>query len=205
MSELLYLLFHFGNIVIFERHHKPTMQDIYIETERLIIRPLNMGDDKGMFAMDSDPLVHKFVGNKPVEKIEQSRDTIAFVMQQYEDFGIGRWAVAEKATNDFMGWVGHKYMKGPVNGHSDYDDFGYRLARRFWGKGYATESGKAALDYGISNLGMKDIYAMTDINNKASRHVLEKLGFRYTGNFNYDAEPNWRTPGELTTWYKYGD
>ena len=187
---------------IFENH--PTqMHNVFIETERLIIRPLNMADDKGMFEMDSDPLVHKFLGNKPYEKIEQSRDTIAFVMQQYEDFGIGRWAVVEKATNDFVGWVGHKYMKGPVNGHTDYYDFGYRLARRFWGKGYATESGKASLDYGINTLGMKNIYGMTDMNNMASRHVLEKLGFRYIGNFNYDAEPNWRAPGELTTWYKY--
>ncbi len=182
--------------------NKP-MQDIFIETERLIIRPLCMADDKGMFEMDSDPVVHKFVGNKPVEKIEQSRDVIAFVMQQYVDFGIGRWAVVEKATNDFVGWVGHKFMKGPLNGHTNYDDFGYRLARRFWGKGYATESARASLDYGIEALNMKDIYGMTDINNMASRHVLEKLGFKYVGDFAYDAEPTWREPGAPTTWYKY--
>jgi len=111
--------------------------------------------------------------------------------------------VAEKDTNDFVGWMGFKYMEGPVNKHTNYYDFGYRLARRFWGKGYATESSKAALDYGLETLQLKGIYAMTDINNLASRNVLEKVGFNYIETFGYDAaEPIWRERGQPTTWYK---
>ena len=177
--------------------------EILIETERLYIRPLSLADLDGMFEMDSDPVVHKFLGNKPFTSVGQSRETIEYVMSQYRDYGIGRWAVLEKETNDFVGWTGHKFIEGPVNGHTNYYDYGYRLTRKHWGKGYATESGRASLHYGIDQLGFKDIYAMTDINNGASRHILEKLGFRYIEDFAYDARHDWREPGQLTTWYKY--
>ena len=175
---------------------------IYIETERLYIRELELSDDIGMFEMDSDPLVHKFLGNKPQNTIDQSREVLEFVRQQYIDNGIGRWAIIEKGTNDFVGWTGYKLMTTMVHGHVGHYDFGYRLARRFWGKGYATESGRASLHYGIDTLKFKDIYGMTDVNKAASRHVLEKLGFTFVELFQYDAEPNWRAEGELTTWYK---
>jgi len=177
--------------------------DVFIETDRLYIRELNLSDDKGMFEMDSDPLVHKYVGKNPVETIGQSRDVITFVMRQYTELGIGRWAVIEKGTNDFIGWAGFKLMKETVNGHQGHYDFGYRLTRKHWGKGYATESGKALLNYGIDTLKFKEIYGMTDVDNVASRNVLEKLGFKLIEIFKYDAEPNWRAVGELTTWYKW--
>lgn len=177
--------------------------NVLIETERLLIRPLEITDYTGMFEMDSDPEVHRYVGNEPVKNIERIKEVIGMVRQQYEDFGIGRWAVIEKATNDFAGWTGFKFMTGPINNHNNFHDFGYRLARRFWGLGYATEAGQAALSYGIQTLNFKDIYAMTDIDNAASRRVLEKLRFKHIETFDYDAEPNWRTTGEPTTWYRW--
>lgn len=174
----------------------------YIETERLIIRPLTPTDDQAMFAMDNDPEVHRYLGNNPIQSIEAEREVIAFVMRQYEERGIGRWAVEEKATGHFVGWVGFKLMKETVNKHTDFIDFGYRFARQHWNNGYATESGRASLAYGLNTLGYKDIYAMTDIDNGASRRVLEKLGFRLLEIFSYDAEPNWRAANAPTTWYK---
>lgn len=178
---------------------------ILIETERLLIRELLPTDAEGMFEMESDPIVHRYVGNKPITTIEESRAVIEFVRQQYADYGIGRWAVLEKATNDFVGWLGFKWMQGPVNGHTNFYDFGYRLTRKHWGKGYASEGSKAAMKYGQEQLGFKNIYAMTDVDNKASRRVLEKTGLQYVETFAYDAEPNWRGPGEPATWYKMTD
>ena len=174
-----------------------------IETERLLIRPFLASDDEGMFIMDSDPEVHRYVGKTPLLNIEQSRGVIAFVQQQYIDNGIGRWVVTEKATGDFVGWTGFKLITERVNGHTGHYDFGYRLSRKFWGRGYATESGLAALQYGINTLHFKDIYAMTDVNNLASRRVLEKLGFRFIEIFNYDGEAGWRAAGEPATWYQF--
>jgi RimJ/RimL family protein N-acetyltransferase len=175
---------------------------IYIETDRLYIRELEPRDEAGMFLMDSDPEVHRYLGNNPVKTPAEVGAVIEFVRRQYAEAGIGRWAVLEKDTGDFVGWTGFKLMRERVNGRQDFYDFGYRHTRKHWGKGYATEAARAALDYGIDRLGFTDVYAMTDIDNGASRHILEGLGFRLQEIFPYDAEPNWRAAGAPTTWYK---
>lgn len=176
--------------------------DINLETPRLIIRELRLEDQIGMFELDSDIEVHRFLGNRPIQKMEQSLETILFVRQQYIDNGIGRWAIVEKQTNEFVGWTGFKLIKEKVNGHINFIDFGYRLKQKFWGLGYATEAGKAALIWGLEHFHFAPIYGMTDLNNKASRNVLEKLGFELIDVFDYDGIPNWRNPGAKTTWYR---
>lgn len=82
-----------------------------LETPRLIIRELLPTDEEGMFAMDSDPEVHRYLGDKPYTDVQQSRENIAIVRQQYRDNGIGRWAVELKNTGEFIGWTGFKRMR----------------------------------------------------------------------------------------------
>jgi len=184
------------------RGMKSAQTVIRIETDRVLIREINAGDVEGMFELDSDKEVHKFLGNKPFVTIKQSEDQIGFIQRQYAEYGIGRWAVLDKATNEFIGWTGFKWMKDTINHHSNYHDFGYRLKRKFWGKGLATESALAAMNYGMETLGLNDIYAMTDVNNMASRHVLEKIGMQYIETFPYDGDPFWTEAGAPTTWYQ---
>lgn len=175
---------------------------ILIETQRFIIRPLAAQDAEGMFLMDSDPLVHKYVGQNPVRSIAQIEKVIEYINQQYAQNGIGRWAVIHKDSNQFAGWTGFKLMDGPINNHANFYDFGYRFAQRFWGQGAATETGWAALQYGIKLLKPKDVYAMTDIDNAASIRVLQKLGFKLLYAFPYnDAAVEWRYPGQATNWF----
>lgn len=175
--------------------------NIRIETPRLIIRELRPEDATQMFAMDSDPEVHKYLGNKPLTDIEEVHKVIAFVRQQYTDNGIGRWAVILKDTGEFIGWTGYKRFTETVNNHVNHLDFGYRHARKFWGQGYAYEAAKAALDYGIDEMGFKDIYAMTDVDNKGSRRILEKLGFELKEIFPYDGAFLW-VKDLPVTWYQ---
>ena len=177
--------------------------EVYIETPRLIIRPILITDEEGMFEMDKDPEVHKYLGNHFYTDIRQSRENIAVVRQQYKENGVGRWAILEKGTNDFLGWVGFKLIKEKINGHQNFIDFGYRLMQKHWNKGFASEAGEASINYGVSVLGYADIYAMTDINNTVSRHVLEKLGFKLVETFPYDGAINWREENAPTTWYKF--
>jgi ribosomal-protein-alanine N-acetyltransferase len=167
---------------------------IFAETERLILRELTPTDDKGMFELDSDPEVHRYLGNKPVTSIEQSRQEIAFIRTQYAENGIGRWAVIEKTSGNFVGWSGLKLNKKEVNKHSSFYDIGYRLIKKYWGKGYATESAMAALNYGFNELKLKEIYGMADINNTGSNRILTKLGLTFIEPFDYN--------GILHNWYK---
>lgn len=175
--------------------------NIRIETPRLLIREMWPTDDEAMFAMDNDSEVHRYLGGHPYADIQQSRDNITFIRQQYADHGIGRWAVVLKNTGEFVGWTGFKRMVEPVNGHVNHLDFGYRHARKFWRHGYGYEAAKAALDYGIGTLGFADIYAMTDVANQGSRRILEKLGFELVEIFPYDGPGLWAS-GEPTTWYR---
>lgn len=172
-----------------------------IEAPRLIIRELRPDDAEGMFAMDSDPEVHRYLGSRPQTDIQESRDVIAFVMKQYEENGIGRWAVELKEDGSFIGWTGWKLMRESVNKHVNHYDFGYRHLKKYWGHGYAYEAAKAALDYGLEVLGFRDVYAMTDVGNGASRHLLEKLGFEFREVFMYNGTPFWRE-GLPVTWYE---
>lgn len=151
------------------------MEIEYIETDRLLLRPLQESDVDGMFALDSNPKVHQYIGNKPQTEISQSRDVIAFVQKQYKEYGIGRWAVIEKASNEFVGWSGLK-VEHNVNGRGSFYDIGYRLREEFWGKGYATEAAEAFLNYGFKVLKAERINAYTDSDNKASQTILTKCG-----------------------------
>src|SRR5689334_12801905 len=144
---------------------------IFAETERLVLRELLPSDEYGMFELDADPEVHRYLGNKPVTTLEVARVMISFIRRQYVDNGIGRWAMVEKNTNDFNGWTELKLIKNEINNHSNFYDVGYRILRKYWGKGYATESAKASVDYGFNKLNLKEIYAMADVNNAASNKV----------------------------------
>lgn len=86
-----------------------------------------------------------------------------------------------------MGWSGLKLNTITLNGHTNFFDVGYRIIRRFWGKGYATESSIAALDYGFNVLKLGTIYGITEKGNQASHRVLLKIGLQYIEDF-YDNE-----------------
>ena len=159
---------------------------IFVETPRLILRELLASDAEGMFELDSDPLVHKYLGNKPIEHIDESRKIIDFIREQYISNGIGRWAVIEKSTNTFLGWSGLKLVTDTINGHNNYYDLGYRIIPRYWGKGYASESAIASVQYGFDTMGLKEIFGIAEEGNIASQNVLQKAGLKFVEDFMYE-------------------
>lgn len=156
-----------------------------VETERLLLREILPSDETAWFEMDSNPDVHKYLGNEPVTNIEQIRQATQSIRQQYIDNGIGRWAAIEKASGNFIGWSGLKLIKEYENNHIDFYDVGYRLHPNYWGKGYATESAKAAIEYGFNQLQLTEIIGMVHQDNKASRRALEKCGLRFVEQFKW--------------------
>lgn len=163
---------------------------IFAETDRLIMRELLPGDDTGMFELDSDPDVHTYLGRRPIKTIDEAREIIAFVRQQYIDNGIGRWAVIEKANSSFIGWSGLKLITETINNRTRYYDVGYRFIKKYWGKGYATEAAIASLAYGFTQIGADHIHGITDVNNIASGNVLLKAGLKFVEVFQRDGYPN---------------
>ena len=162
---------------------------VLIETERLILRELEYTDEKDLFEMDSDPEVHLFIENNPVKSIDEITKVIEMFKVQYNENGIARWAVVDKLTNECVGWSGLKYFNQPLNNHSNFYELGYRFKKKHWGKGFATESSNAILDYGFKNLNTDTIYAITDPKNENSKKVLTKLGFDFKETFDYEGDP----------------
>lgn len=163
------------------------MQQPTIETPRLLIRELLHTDVDGMFALDSNPKVHKYLGNNPIKTIKEAKEIIAKVRKQYKERGIGRWAMMEKSTGEFVGWTGFKLNTEPVNGYHNFLDLGYRLREEFWGKGYATESAFASLNYIFTQGNHDSIYGIAEIDNEASNIILnKKVGMNFVNSFMYD-------------------
>lgn len=158
------------------------MAKIFIETERLILREIIPEDAEAFFAMDSNPEVVKYVGMKPLTDISQSVAMIEAIRNQYTENAIGRWAAILKETGKLIGWSGLKLIK-EINNHQNIHDLGYRFTPEYWGKGYATETSVAVLNYGFNEMKLDIIYAYTDVENTVSNHVLEKLGFEQKNTF----------------------
>ena len=160
------------------------MAKIFVETPRLILREIISEDLDRIFLLDSNPDVMRYIGVEPVQTIEESVETIKKIQRQYRENGIARWAVIEKESNLFIGWSGLKLLTEPINGFKNVYELGYRFLPEFWGKGYATEAGKAVLDYGFNKMNLDTIYACADIKNLDSNKILkDKLGFESQGTF----------------------
>jgi ribosomal-protein-alanine N-acetyltransferase len=162
---------------------------IYAETKNLILREIVIEDTGDMYRLDSDPLVHKYLGNKTISCMGKARAYVDYIRMQYETYGIGRWAAIEKSTGDWIGWSGLKMnFENKMNGHTDFYDIGYRFMPQYWGKGYATESSIAARDYFFENFAGKKLCGMAELENGASCRVLEKIGLERKDNFIYEPE-----------------
>jgi len=162
-----------------------------ITTKRLILRPITEADLQSFFELDSNPKVHVFLGNKPVKTIKESEAIITNILEQYKTYGLGRLAVIEKSTNEFIGWAGIKYERH-LRKEFNYYDLGYRLKEQFWGKGMATEAALASLNYGFKDLRLKEIAAAADVNHMASNTILKNIGMSVSGSFVYNnARHNW--------------
>jgi RimJ/RimL family protein N-acetyltransferase len=148
-----------------------------LETERLILREWTPADAGVIYEICSDPEVMRHIGDGSVwETFERAELWMGRVTAAYSEQGYGRYAVVEKESGRVVGSCGFGKAHGPAG-----VDFGYVFARSVWGRGYATEAGRACLRYGFEQVGFEEVVADTDIENHASRRVLEKLGFEFRG------------------------
>lgn len=145
---------------------------VHLRTERLELRPLTGDDLDDLAALNGDPEVMRHIPSGPSTR-EQVRDEVLPRLLSYRgDFGF--WAAVDRATGDFLGWFHFRPPSGPEPGI----ELGYRLHRRSWGRGYATEGSRALIRRGFTELGVERVLADTLAVNTASRRVLEKVGLR---------------------------
>jgi len=167
--------------------------DVYLETERLILRRFTMDDEDLLFELDNDPDVMQYInGGAPVPREEIVDETLPAFLSYYERFdGYGFWAVIDKEFGRFLGWF--HFRPRPSDPPLE-PELGYRLHRFCWGRGYGTEGSRALIDKGFAEYGIDRVHAETMTVNIGSRRVMEKAGLRYVRTF--DADWPVRIPGD---------
>lgn len=141
-------------------------------TERLILRPFRAEDVPLYQAICADPEVMEFLGG--VWSAEQT-ETVMAGANRGARAGDGMVAIERRADGAFVGAAG----LGVEPWYPDDVEVGWRLIPRYWGQGYATEAGRAWIDYGFTALGLDRIIAMADTPNRRSIAVMQRLGMVY--------------------------
>jgi RimJ/RimL family protein N-acetyltransferase len=140
-----------------------------LETERLWLRPFRLSDFDDYAAMCGDPEVTRYLLTRLTR--EQAWRHLAFLIGHWVLRGYGMWAVEEKETGAFVGRIGFAEPDGWPG-----FELGWTLARRFWGRGYATEGARAALTHAFTVLGKDRVVSLIHPENQASIRLAERLG-----------------------------
>lgn len=147
--------------------------EMIFHTKRLVVRQIRDHDVPHLLEMNNDPDVMKYI--TPDFNPTSAYEEMAFIQgeklyyKKHQEFGL--WMVEH--TDDTVGWISLKY-----NGDLKGFEIGYRFKKNAWHQGYATEIGLGVLEYAaFFNIG--NIYGVVDERNKASIHVLEKLGMTF--------------------------
>jgi len=159
--------------------------EVFLETERLVLRRFMVDDVDNLVELDGDPDVMRFInGGRPTPRAEIENDLLPRFLDYYERFaGYGFWAAVEKSTGRFVGWFHFRPAEGA---EPDEIELGYRLRKSAWGKGYATEGSRALIDKGFAELGVRRVVASTMVVNVGSRRVMEKAGLRFVRTFHQE-------------------
>jgi len=141
---------------------------VALRTPRLLLREWRDEDAAPFAAMSADPEVLRYLSAPDAEWIARMRAHFAV-------HGFGNFVVELPGEAPFIGVIGLNHVRWTLP-FTPAVEAGWRLARPYWGKGYAVEAARAAIEDGFGRLGLEEIVAYTVPENRASRQVMERLG-----------------------------
>jgi len=144
-----------------------------VHTERLALRAWRPEDRAPFAALNADPVVVEYLAG-PLDRAA-SDELVAAHEAHWAAEGFGTWAVEVPGVAPFVGSVGLRRMPAGLP-FTPAVEVAWRLARRWWGHGYATEAARAALTFGFDTAGLDDVVSFTAVGNARSRGVMERLG-----------------------------
>lgn len=140
------------------------------------MRNWTQADADALFEIMRDARVMRYLAEGKPFTLEQVREFLIWAENYQRENNFCRWKVIEKSSGETIGSCGFARPHGTVE-----IELGYLLAQKHWGKGFATEAARAAMQYGFEKLNFPEIIALTDSENVASQKVLEKIGFARRG------------------------
>ena len=163
----------------------PTRFDT-IRTDRLLMRRWLESDREPFAALNADPktmLYFPSLLDRPASDAFADR-----IEQRFDQLGYGLWALEVTETGEFIGFTGLSPMPEDVRGAGGVE-VGWRLARRAWHHGYATEAARAALRVAFDGVGLSEIWSMTAVLNEPSQAVMRRLGLTWVASFDHPKVP----------------
>ena len=159
------------------------------QTERLIARPWSLNDAESAFRMYGNPEVMRFLGASgaasTLPSVEAMRERLGIIIQRFIDEpelkGYFHAALERKEDRQIVGTTMLKPIPFSSGGAATDIEVGWHLIPEFWGHGYATESGRGAIDYGFGTLGLFEIQSVAYADNGPSLKVMQRLGLQYLG------------------------
>ena len=147
-----------------------------LSSGRIVLRRWR-DDDRPLFAaMNADPRVMEFFAN-PLDRA-QSDAMVDRIEANFDKRGFSLWAIEVPGVAPFIGFAGLAVPDFAAR-FTPCVEIGWRLMAEHWGRGYATEAARLALDHGFRTLGFPEIVAFTAVANQRSRAVMQRLGMRY--------------------------
>ena len=158
---------------------------IFLETSRLILRPITFDDLDDLVVLDSDPDVMRFInGGIPISRNAIAKNFLPYVMSYDEGDNIGFWSMIEKSNQEFIGWI---FLRPEVDfellrqlnlAEKNAVELGYRIRKQSWNKGYTTEASQALVSKSFNESDTRKVVAWALTENKASTRVMEKIGMK---------------------------
>lgn len=152
------------------------------ESERLGFRRWTDNDKEPFAKMNADQEVMEFMPK--CLTFEESNAFIYRIEEHFNTYGFGLWAVDIKETGTFIGYIGF-FTAEFQSEFTPCIEVGWRLNRKSWNKGYATEGAKACLKYGFEELKLDEVYSFTSKLNLRSINVMKKIGLKQAGVFEH--------------------
>ncbi len=149
-----------------------------IETERLFLTPFSPDHLEGLHVLDRDPAVMRYIGSGATKTLDETREGIARAQARWAEFGFGWWAVFPRASQDLIGVACIQHV---ANDPANPIEVGWRLRPDQQGRGYASEAGRAALEFGFRVTQADEIIAVCYPENTASQNVMRRIGMTKRG------------------------
>jgi len=154
-----------------------------LRTHRLYLRRWRATDREPFATLNADARVMEHFP-APLSR-EESDALAARIESHFEQHGFGLWAVEVAGIVPFAGFVGVSIPRFEAH-FSPCVEIGWRLDPKYWGRGYATEGGRAVVDFGFEQLRLSEIVSFTSPGNLRSRRVMERLGMTHNPADDFD-------------------
>lgn len=157
-----------------------------IPTDRLLMRRWLESDREPFAALNGDPETMRYL---PGTLDRAASDALVDrIESRFEKYGYGLWALEVSESGEFIGFTGLSPMPDDVPGEGGIE-VGWRLAKRAWHRGYATEAARAAVGVAFGELGLDEVWSMTAVLNEPSMAVMRRLGMTEVDRFDHPRVP----------------